>query len=107
MRVENSLKYAEVLLSNARPHDNYTQERLHRMIGSAEQDISFQTLIPVHLTYQTAFVDEPPKPNIRDDLYGRDPTVIASLQRTERRSPHVSIQPPPPSRPQPPRLPPR
>ena len=107
MRVENPLKYAEVLLSIARPHDNYTQERLHRMIGSAEQDISFQTLIPVHLTYQTAFVDESGKLNIRDDLYGRDATVIAALKGSERRFADVAIERPQTARQQAVRLPPR
>ena len=95
MRVENPLKYAEVLLSIARPHDNYTQERLSRMIGSGEQDISFPTQIPVHLTYQTAFVDESGKLDIREDLYGRDARVIAALKGDERRFADVAIERPP------------
>jgi murein L,D-transpeptidase YcbB/YkuD len=95
MRVENPLKYAEVLLSIARPHDNYTQERLSRMIGSGEQDISFQNLIPVHLTYQTAFVDESGKLDIREDLYGRDARVIAARKGDERRFADVAIERPP------------
>ena len=94
MRVENPLKYAEVLLSIARPHDGYTQERLQRMIGGGEQDISFQTLIPVHLTYQTAFVDESGKLTIREDVYGRDATVIAALKGSERRFADVAIERP-------------
>jgi L,D-transpeptidase YcbB len=92
MRVENPVKYAEVLLSIARPRDNYTQERLHRMIGGGEQDISFQNLIPVHLTYQTAFVDEAGKLNIREDVYGRDSRVIAALKGDERRFADVPVE---------------
>jgi L,D-transpeptidase YcbB len=92
MRVENPVKYAEVLLSIARPRDNYTQERLHRMIGGGEQDISFQNLIPVHLTYQTAFVDESGKLNIREDVYGRDARVIAALKGDERRFADIPVE---------------
>ncbi len=94
MRVENPLKYAEVLLSIARPRDGYTQERLSRMIGGGEQDISFQNLIPVHLTYQTAFVDESGKLSIREDLYGRDARVIAALKGDERRVADIAIERP-------------
>ena len=92
MRVENPLKYAEVLLSIARPRDGYTQERLHRMFGSGEQDIQFQTLIPVHLTYQTAFVDETGKLQIREDIYGRDGRVLTALRGDERRMADVAIE---------------
>jgi hypothetical protein len=94
--VENPLKYAEVLLSIARPNDHYTQERLSRMIGSAEQDISFQNLIPVHLTYQTAFVDDSGKLEIREDLYGRDARVIAALHGEERRFADIPVEHPKP-----------
>jgi L,D-transpeptidase YcbB len=94
MRVENPLKYAEVLLGIARPHDGYTQERLSRMIGTGEQDIQFQNLIPVHLTYQTAFVDESGKLNIREDVYGRDARVIAALKGEERRFADVPVEHP-------------
>ena len=94
MRVENPLKYAEVLLAIARPHDGYTQERLSRMIGSGEQDIQFQNLIPVHLTYQTAFVDEAGKLSIREDVYGRDARVIAALKGEERRFAEIPIERP-------------
>ena len=94
MRVENPVKYAEVLLSIARPHDGYTQERLSRMIGGGEQDIQFQNLIPVHLTYQTAFVDEAGKLNLREDLYGRDSREIAMLRGEERRFADVPIERP-------------
>jgi murein L,D-transpeptidase YcbB/YkuD len=92
MRVENPLKYAEVLLSIARPHDGFTQERLARMIGRGEEDIQFQNLIPVHLTYQTAFVDETGKLNFREDVYGRDSRVIAALKGDERRVADIPVE---------------
>src|SRR4051794_40108287 len=85
MRVQDPAKYAEVLLGIARPHDNYTQDRIKRMYGNAEQDIQLPTAIPVHITYQTAFVDDAGKLQIRDDVYGRDARVIAALKGDERR----------------------
>ena len=40
------------------PSESYTAERIHKMYGSDERTINFKTPIPVHLTYQTAFVDD-------------------------------------------------
>jgi murein L,D-transpeptidase YcbB/YkuD len=92
MRVENPLKYGEVLLSIARPKEGWTAERLHHMFGSAEQNIDFPTPIPVHLTYQTAFVDDAGKLQIRDDIYGRDARLLAVLKGEERRMADVAIE---------------
>ena len=72
MRVENPLKYGEVLLGLALPNEHYTADRLQKMFGGSEININFPTGIPDHLTYQTAFVDDAGKLQIRDDVYGRD-----------------------------------
>ena len=40
MRVQDPAKYAEVILSLARPQDGYTAERIKKMYGTAETDIS-------------------------------------------------------------------
>jgi murein L,D-transpeptidase YcbB/YkuD len=66
MRVENPVKYAEVLLSVVRPREGYTEDRIRRMFGTNETDISFPNFIPVHLTYQTAFVDENDERKVAD-----------------------------------------
>ena len=62
-----------------RPGEGYLEERIHKMIaGRGEQDIQFL----VHLTYQTAFVDDDrrlnsrrrhvrPRPGADRDLAGR------------------------------------
>src|ERR1700680_2485534 len=92
MRVQDPVKYAEVLLSIARPHDGYTAERLHKMFGRAEQGITFPTPIPVHLTYQTAFVDPSGKLQVRADVYGRDTPVLVSLKGENRRFADVPIE---------------
>lgn len=97
MRVQDPAKYAEVLLGIARPHDNYTQDRIKRMYGNAEQDIQLPTPIPVHITYQTAFVDDAGKLQIRDDVYGRDARVIAALKGDERRYADSAMDRPKPS----------
>ena len=92
MRVQDPVKYAEVLLSVVRPHDNYSQERIRSMFGSNEVDIQFPTLIPVHLTYQTAFVDGDGKLEFRDDVYGRDKELLAILKGDERKVADIPIE---------------
>src|SRR5262249_10608620 len=80
MRVQDPPKYAEVLLSIARPNEGWTAERVRRMYGSAEADIQFTTFIPVNLTYQTAFVDDDGKLQIRRDVYGLDSRTLAAIK---------------------------
>jgi L,D-transpeptidase YcbB len=92
MRVLNPPKYAEVLLSLVRPNDHYTIERIEKMYGPSEINIDFPTFIPVHLTYQTAFVDDAGKLELRDDVYGRDREVLALLQGPERRVADIPIE---------------
>jgi L,D-transpeptidase YcbB len=86
MRVQDPVKYAEVLLSIARPGEGYTQDRIRKMISSqGEQDIQFPHYLPVHLTYQTAFVDDDGRLEFREDMYGRDQVLIAILRGEERK----------------------
>jgi murein L,D-transpeptidase YcbB/YkuD len=92
MRVQDPVKYAEVLLSIELPHEGYTQERIHRMFGSGEKDISFPKPLPVHLTYQTASVDDAGKLVIREDIYGRDARLLAQLRGAERRYADIAIE---------------
>jgi murein L,D-transpeptidase YcbB/YkuD len=92
MRVQDPLKYGEVLLSIALPKQGYTQERLRHMFGSAEQNINFPTPIPVHLTYQTAYVDDAGKLVIREDIYGRDSRVLAALRGEDRRFADIAVE---------------
>jgi murein L,D-transpeptidase YcbB/YkuD len=80
MRVQDPAKYAEVILSLARPQDGYTADRIKKMYGTAETDIQFSTQIPVHLTYQSAFVDDDGKLQFRRDVYGLDGRTIAALK---------------------------
>jgi murein L,D-transpeptidase YcbB/YkuD len=92
MRVQDPVKYAEVLLSMVRSGEGYTQDRIRRMFGAYENDIQFPTFIPVHLTYQTAFVDDQGNLETREDIYGRDQALLAILNGTERKAADVPIQ---------------
>jgi murein L,D-transpeptidase YcbB/YkuD len=92
MRVQDPVKYAEVLLSMVRPGEGYSQDRIRRMFGAYETDIQFPTFIPVHLTYQTAFVDDQGKLQYREDIYGRDQALLAILKGTERKVADIPVQ---------------
>ena len=93
-RVQNPLKYAEVLLSYASPKANYTAEGIKRMLGGEEKQLDFVNQIPVHLMYQTAFVDEAGKLQFRDDIYGLDTKLISILKGSERQVADVAIERP-------------
>jgi L,D-transpeptidase YcbB len=80
MRVQNPDVYAATLLNITVPNEHYTPEKIHGMYGSSEIDIKFPTPIPVNITYQTAFVDDAGKLQIRKDVYGRDATMLALLR---------------------------
>jgi murein L,D-transpeptidase YcbB/YkuD len=92
MRVQFPDKYAELLLSIANPKDGYTIEKIHRMYGTGERDIHLSTPIPVHLTYQTAFVDDAGHLAIREDVYGRDARLLAALKGEDRRVADVPVE---------------
>jgi murein L,D-transpeptidase YcbB/YkuD len=82
MRVQNPDQYASTLLNIALPNERYTPERVRGMYGHSEIDLKFPTPIPVNITYQTAFVDDGGKLQIRKDLYGRDAAMIALLRNS-------------------------
>jgi murein L,D-transpeptidase YcbB/YkuD len=93
-RVQNPLKYAEVLLSYASPKAGYTVDRLQHMLGGEEKQIDFVNQIPVHLMYQTAFVDEAGKLQFRDDIYGLDSKLMSILRGSDRQVADVAIEQP-------------
>ncbi len=92
MRIENPVKYAEVLLSIARPREGYSEDRIRSMFSTREQEIRLPTFIPVHVTYQTAFVDKDGKLQTRDDIYGRDRTLLAVMKGDERKVADIPIE---------------
>jgi L,D-transpeptidase YcbB len=80
MRVQNPDQYASTLLNIALPNERYTPEKIRGMYGHSEIDLKFPTPIPVNITYQTAFVDDAGKLQIRKDVYGRDATMLSLLK---------------------------
>jgi L,D-transpeptidase YcbB len=94
MRVQFPDRYAEILLGIANPKDGYTVEKIRRMYGAGERDIHLATPIPVHLTYQTAFVDDAGHLALREDVYGRDAKLIAALKGEDRRIADVPVERP-------------
>ncbi len=80
MRVQYPDQYAAVLLGITAPNEHYTPEKIRSMYGNSEIDLKFPTPIPVNITYQTAFVDDAGKLQIRKDIYGRDATMIEMLR---------------------------
>ena len=91
MRIENPVKYAEVLLSIARPREGYTEDRIRSMFSTHELEVRLPTFIPVHVTYQTAYVDKDGKLQTRDDIYGRDRALLAVLKSDDRKVADVPI----------------
>ena len=60
---------------------NDSEERLRGLIGDNEVEIKFPVPLPVHLTYQTAFVDAYGDLVLKQDIYGLDVRLIAALKR--------------------------
>jgi len=85
MRVQNPDQYAATLLNITLPNERYTPEKIRSMYGHSEIDIKFPTPIPVNITYQTAFVDEAGKLQIRKDIYNRDAAMLALLRNSRNK----------------------
>jgi murein L,D-transpeptidase YcbB/YkuD len=84
MRVQNPDQYAATLLGITLPNERYTPEKIRSMYGHSEIDLKFPTPIPVNITYQTAFVDDAGKLQLRKDVYGRDATMLSLLRSRTR-----------------------
>jgi L,D-transpeptidase YcbB len=80
MRVQDPAKYAEVLFNIARPTENWTADRIKRMFGTGEQDVQLPVPIWVHLTYQSALVDDAGKLQVFRDVYGLDARTMAAIK---------------------------
>jgi murein L,D-transpeptidase YcbB/YkuD len=92
MRVQNPLTYGEKLLSLVLPNEHYTEAKLEKMYGSSEININFPKNVWVHLTYQTAFVDEDGKLQLRKDVYGLDKRMLAIMKGSERKVADIAVE---------------
>ena len=85
MRVENPTKFGEIMLAMAIPGPTPTQPQLERLVGHEEKTFKMVNRPMVHLTYQSAFVDDDGKLHFRDDIYGFDKRIHAIMTTDERR----------------------
>lgn len=98
IRVQDPLKYAELLMTIARPGEDWTQDKIKKMYGNTEHKLDFKTNVPVHIIYNTAEVRDG-KLIIRKDLYKVDAATIKNLKATgnERKQLEVVIKHPDPT----------
>jgi L,D-transpeptidase YcbB len=92
MRVQDPAKYAEVITALGMPATPYSQDKIKSMFGHSEIDLRFTNPIWVHITYQTAFVDDNGKLQVRDDLYGRDQRLLAAWKGEDRRVAEIPVE---------------
>jgi murein L,D-transpeptidase YcbB/YkuD len=85
MRVENPTKFGEIMLAMAIPGPTPTQPQIERLVGHEEKTFKMVNRPMVHLTYQTAFVDDDGKLQLRDDIYGFDKRIRTVMTTDERR----------------------
>ena len=93
MRVENPTKFGEVILGLAVNGPAPDARQIDLLFGHQERDFRLQHRPMVHLTYQTAFVDNSGRLELRDDIYGFDARIHAIMTSNER---HIADIAPPP-----------
>jgi murein L,D-transpeptidase YcbB/YkuD len=85
MRVEDPTKFGEVILSMAMAGPQPDKRQLDAMYGKEEKQFKLLNRPMVHLTYQTAYVDDAGKLVVRKDIYGYDTRIHAILSTDERK----------------------
>ena len=85
MRVEDPTKFGEVMLHLAMSGPVPNSQQINAMFGKEEHTYRLVNRPMVHLTYQTAFVDDGGKLVLRDDIYGFDGRIHAIMHSDERR----------------------
>jgi L,D-transpeptidase YcbB len=85
MRVEDPTKFGEVVLAMAQSGPTPNSQQLYSLFGQEEKQFKLSNRPMVHLTYQSAYVDDAGKLVIRDDLYGFDARIHNILHSDERK----------------------
>jgi L,D-transpeptidase YcbB len=93
MRVEDPTKLGEIVLRLAMNGRTPDSRQLYAMFGQDERTFKLSNRPMVHLTYQTAFVDDAGRLELRGDIYGFDARIAAIMHSGERRI--ADIAPPP------------
>jgi hypothetical protein len=94
MRVQDPTKFGEVMLSLTMNGPTPNSQQIGMMVGADEKTFNLAKQPMVHLTYQTAFVDETGALKLDQDVYGLDARIHQILHGDERR---VADSAPPPS----------
>jgi len=77
VRVGDALSFADDVLAG---HPHWSEERKERILSDWKTTtIGLETPIPVHLMYQTAWVDPDGRAHFIDDVYGRDRRLADAL----------------------------
>ncbi len=84
MRVENPTKFGEIMLQLAMNGPTPDAQQLSAMFGRELHAFKLTDRPMVHLTYQTAFVDDSGKLQQREDIYGFDERIRTILNSGER-----------------------
>jgi murein L,D-transpeptidase YcbB/YkuD len=92
MRVEDPTMFGQVMLHLAMNGPTPDSRQLYSMFGQEEKIFKLAHRPSVHLTYQTAFVDDEGKLQLRDDIYGMDARIHSILHSDERK---IADVPPP------------
>jgi murein L,D-transpeptidase YcbB/YkuD len=92
MRVEDPTQFGEIMLHLTMNGETPTSRELYGMFGRDEHTFKLTTRPFVHLSYQTAFVDDAGTLQWRDDIYGLDARIYSILHGAERR---IADVPPP------------
>ena len=78
VRLEKAFDFAHFLLST---RVSVSPERFQATLESgAETEMLFDEALPVHITYQTAWVGANGATNFREDIYGRDGSIFEALK---------------------------
>ncbi|MCF8475559.1 MAG: L,D-transpeptidase family protein [Pseudolabrys sp.] len=85
MRVEDPTKFGEIMLQLAMSQPMPNSRQIQSLFGQDERIFRLERRPRVHLTYQTAFVDDAGKLELRDDIYGFDARIHSILNSAERR----------------------
>jgi L,D-transpeptidase YcbB len=76
VRVDQPFALAEAVLGR---DNGWTAERVKRMIGGHERYVYLPKLLPIHIEYFTAFVDDTGELQLREDIYGYSARVKTAL----------------------------
>jgi len=76
VRIPNALELAEYLLKD---DPNWSREKIDAAVSRGKnRGIALATPMPVHIVYDTAWVDDSGTVHFRKDIYGRDGTMVAA-----------------------------